>query len=64
MSYGSEAMSGIQMAPQGLHGASGLGEQSLMFSDSAGKLLEHMADSFGEKMAKQRLKFSIHLISK
>ena len=54
MSYGSGSMSGIHMAPQGLQGASGLGEQSLMFSDSAGKLLEHMADSFGEKMAKQR----------
>lgn len=42
------------MSRMGQHGGSGFGDQSLMFSDSAGKLLEHMADSFGAKMAKER----------
>ena len=28
--------------------------QSLIFSDSAGKLLEHMADTFEEKMTSKR----------
>ena len=51
MSYVPEAM---HMGQLGSHGGSGLGDQSLMFSNSAGKLLEHMADSFGEKMAKKR----------
>lgn len=53
MSYGSEAMY-MGMGQLGSHGGSGLGDQSLMFSNSAGKLLEHMADSFGDKMAKKR----------
>ena len=29
-------------------------DQSLIFSDSAGKLLEHMADTFEEKMTNKR----------
>ena len=44
-----------RMGQLGSHSSgSGLGDQSLLFSDSAGKLLEHMADSFGEKVTKQR----------
>ena len=43
-----------RMGQLGSHSGSGLGDQPLMFSGSAGKLLDHMADSFGEKVAKQR----------